>query len=221
MENYKIIGTSHVSKDSKKQIKETFFEFEPDSIAVELDLNRFQSLKNNKTSGKPSFKLIKEVGLTGFLFAIIAGFLQKRIGRILKVQPGSEFLLSANLAKNNNLRLYLIDRDIRITLKRINKNMGWKEKLKIVKEIIWPFNKKKIKFDVSKVPEDELVKKLTFEMKKEYPGIYKALVDERNQHMAKQVAGIMKKWPEEKILVVIGAGHKEGFEEYLKEYLKS
>ncbi len=219
MDKYKIIGTSHVSHESKKIIKQAFFEYEPDMIGVELDKNRFLSLKK-ETNTRPSLKSVFSLGITGYLFAIIAGFIQRRIGRIMNVQPGQEFLLSANLAKNNGLPLYLIDRDIRITLKRLGKTVSFREKMRILKDLIWPFGRKKMKFDLAKIPNDELVKRLTSEMKKRYPGIYKALVDERNIFMAKQVYFLLQRNPGKKILVVIGAGHKEGFEYYLNRFLK-
>ena len=40
----KIIGTSHISKDSVTEIKRSIKEFEPDIVCVELDINRYKSL---------------------------------------------------------------------------------------------------------------------------------------------------------------------------------
>ena len=39
-----LIGTAHVSKVSAQQVKESLEEIQPDSICVELDEDRYQSL---------------------------------------------------------------------------------------------------------------------------------------------------------------------------------
>ena len=43
-----LIGTAHVSGDSVKFVEECINEFEPDTVAVELDKNRMDVLKNRK-----------------------------------------------------------------------------------------------------------------------------------------------------------------------------
>ena len=43
-----LIGTAHVSGDSVKFVEECINEFEPDTVAVELDKNRMDALKNRR-----------------------------------------------------------------------------------------------------------------------------------------------------------------------------
>jgi len=79
--NLKIIGTSHIAKDSVKQIEQEFLDFKPDIMAVELDTKRYNSLlfeKNNKIS----LNLVKKVGFTGFMFLIIGRFVQKNSAQL-------------------------------------------------------------------------------------------------------------------------------------------
>ena len=45
----KIVGTSHISKDSVKEIKHQISEFKPDIVCVELDVHRYKSLFNKTT----------------------------------------------------------------------------------------------------------------------------------------------------------------------------
>ena len=46
-------------------------------------------------------------------------------------------------------------------------------------------------------------------MKTRYPGLYLALVDERNKVMANNLKQLIDKFPEKQILAIIGAGHEE------------
>jgi pheromone shutdown protein TraB len=47
-ENLKIIGTAHVSKESIKEVQEAIITNEPDIVAVELDINRYQNMMAEK-----------------------------------------------------------------------------------------------------------------------------------------------------------------------------
>ncbi|MFT4261669.1 MAG: TraB/GumN family protein [Candidatus Woesearchaeota archaeon] len=218
-QRYTIVGTSHVSHESKELIKKTFSEFKPDIIAVELDRHRYKAmLSKEKPSLNPSS--IFKIGFLGYLFAIIGRFVQKRVGKITGMNPGEEMLLGTQLAKNNKLLLCLIDQDIQKTLKTMSKKVRFKERMRLLKDLIFP-NKKKIKIDINKIPKDQLIINLLTEMKTRYPGLYSALVDDRNKFMARQVFGILNKFPEKKLMVIVGAGHKEGMQKYIDELISN
>lgn len=56
-----LIGTAHVSKQSAEQVKEVIEREQPDSVCIELDEQRFQSiLESNKWKETDIFKVIKE-----------------------------------------------------------------------------------------------------------------------------------------------------------------
>ena len=100
----KVIGTSHVAKRSVKEIEKVFEEFQPDIIAVELDKRRLQALMEQEKGEKDQrlpFSLIKQVGVTGYLFAVIGKSVQKKMGNIMNVNPGVDMLQAVNLAKKN------------------------------------------------------------------------------------------------------------------------
>ena len=46
--NLYLIGTSHVSKDSIKEVEKTIRKIKPDFIALELDRRRLSILENNQ-----------------------------------------------------------------------------------------------------------------------------------------------------------------------------
>src|SRR5690625_5284421 len=56
-----LIGTAHVSKLSAEQVKEVIESEQPDTVCVELDEQRFQSVKeNNKWKNTDIFQVIKQ-----------------------------------------------------------------------------------------------------------------------------------------------------------------
>lgn len=222
-ERLKIIGTSHISSESVQEIKQEFLRFQPDQICVELDTQRLYALLH--PNEKPNnIALLQQLGIGGFVFAYIARKAQKKLGKIVGMQPGSDMLFAVELAKNNKLTLQLIDRHIQKTIKRLIKKITLKEKWRFVKDIFTAlFLKKsqpKVKIDLDKVPSNELIDVLLVQLQERYPSLHKVLVDERNHYMAKQLVVLLKKFPEKKFMAVVGAGHKKEMEKLLEFYNK-
>jgi pheromone shutdown-related protein TraB len=223
--NLKIIGTSHISKESMVEVENAIIEFNPVIVAVELDKQRLESLMSNQQS-KLDLRLIKVIGLKGFLFALIGRSVSNKLGKLVGVTPGSDMKHAVMVASKRKIKVSLIDQEIRITLKRISKYLTWRERFRFVADIFNGifFRKKQMKkyglenFDLNKVPADELVEKLISYVEIRYPSLYKVLIHERNIVMSKRLVVLMKKHPEDKILAVVGAGHKKGMLKLIKEY---
>jgi len=222
MNNVMIIGTSHIAKQSVNEIKTAVSAWKPDIIAVELDLQRAAALMSEEKS-KVTLAMILKIGIKGYLFAKVGQFVQQKLGKMVGVSPGSEMKEALNLVRKEKLEAAFIDQPIQITLKNFSKYLTWKEKFRffwdMVKGLITP--KKQMRemgldqFDLTKVPGKEVVKKLVNQMRKRYPNVYRALVSDRNKYMVRQIVKILRKNPDKKILVVIGAGHQEGMRELL------
>ena len=213
--NLKIIGTSHIAKESIDKISKAFSEYDPDVVCIELDHKRLDSLLSDSKPDR-SISGIKRYGLQGYMFAVIGGFIQEKLGNVVGVKPGSDMLTAVNLSRLNNKILHLVDQDIEITLRRFSKAFTWKEKFRLLWDILKaPFGKK-MKIDLNKVPKEELIQKLMADLQKRYPSLYSVLIDERNYVMAKNIYKIMSKNEDKKVLVVIGAGHEEGLLKLIK-----
>ena len=220
--NLHIIGTSHISKQSVNEVKKYILEEKPDIVAVELDLSRAAALLQ-KQKNKVSLREIMQIGIRGYVFAKIGQYVQQKLGKMVGVAPGSDMKTAMETARKNNIDVAFIDQPIKITLRNFSHNLTWREKgrffLDIVKGLIFP--KKQMRnlglanFDLSKVPPDDLIKKMMEHLKIKYPSIYKTLVEDRNKYMVKKIVRIMREKPDKKILAVVGAGHKEGMEELL------
>ncbi len=214
--NLLYIGTSHIAKESLTEITKAFNSFHPDIVAVELDRKRLHGLFS-KEEQKITLSDIRRIGVKGFLFAYFGRYAQKKLGGMVGVAPGSEMKLAVTLAKQNKLQVALIDQDIDITLKRFSKALTWREKFRFIGDILKSIFRKKAamrdlgieNLDLSKIPSDKLVKNLIKQLKVRYPSIHKVLVEERNYVMSKNLLHLMKKFPDKKIMIIIGAGHEE------------
>jgi pheromone shutdown-related protein TraB len=222
-QNLKIIGSSHIAKQSINEVKAAIKNYQPDIVAVELDARRLPALFD-KSKKKLSPVLIGSIGVFGYLFLLIANYVQKKLGKYVSIEPGSEMRTAVVIAKKNNLKLALIDQDIQITLRRLSKSFNISVLGRIVKDMFnsFFFPKREIQklgmehFDLSLVPDDKVVDIMIGELKKRYPSIYKVLIEDRNRVMATRLNTIMQQHPNKKILAVMGAGHKKGVTEILQ-----
>ena len=220
--NLKLLGTSHISEESIEEIKKNIKEYKPDIIAVELDVQRAASLLSERKN-KIDIKSIMQIGVKGYLFAKIGQIVQQKLGKMVGISPGSEMKSALLLAKKEKLVVAFIDQPITITLRNFSKALTWREKWRFVKDIIKGLimPKRQIKemglenFDLTKVPAKKVVIKMMNRLKKDYPSIYKTIVEDRNKYMVRSLIRLIRKDPEKKILAIVGAGHLEGMEELL------
>ena len=211
--NLIIIGTSHISIESVKEVEDVISEKKPEIVALELDRPRFRALIYG--GKKAGLKDIFSIGIKGYIFSLIGAYAEKKLGSIVDVSPGSEMKRAAEVAKENGCRIALIDQSINVTLKRFSKEITWKEKFRFLFDLIKGiFKKEKISFDLNKVPSNEIIKKMLDHVKKRYPNVYKVLVYERNLVMAKHLYSLMGNY--NTIVAVVGAGHGDDIIEEIK-----
>ncbi|ADC69254.1 TraB family protein [Methanocaldococcus sp. FS406-22] len=210
-----LIGTAHVSKDSIEEVENIISSVSPEGVAVELDDRRFFSLISNEEKKVDLKKVLKEGNFLKFFIYLILANSQKKIGESLGIKPGSEMKKAIEIASRYGLPIYLIDRDINITLSRLMDRMTFKEKIKIFWELL---NSDEGDLEV----DDDLLKEMVENpekfiklLKEMSPTIYEVLVDERDRFMAKRLFELSK--GKNSLVAVVGAGHVEGIVRYLKQ----
>ena len=109
--NLTLIGTSHIAEQSLREVTAAIDKQKPDLLALELDRKRFYAL-THRVRRKVSIGDIRRVGLKGFLFNLIGAWVEKKLGKVVGVEPGAEMLTAIKLAKKHNIRIALIDQDI-------------------------------------------------------------------------------------------------------------
>jgi len=201
-----IIGTSHISKDSIEAARAVILRERPDCVALELDPERFAALMQKKRE-KASLR-----NPTYFVLNTLQTYLGGKTG----VLPGSEMLAAISAARETKSKIALIDMDISEIMGRLGEISRW-QKLKLFFKLLVgliPLPGQK-DFDLSKVPAEKLIDEALRYMRKEMPMIYRTLITDRNKYMANWIIQLSK--AHEKIVVVVGAGHKKGLEKLLKK----
>jgi len=220
MVNLKIIGTSHISPESLEKVEKVILSQRPGIVAIELDRKRLFALLS-KEKHSLGFRDVKRLGVKGWLFALIGAWAERKLGAKVGVSPGSEMVRAVEIAQQVGAKVALIDQDIEITLRRFSKALSWKEKGRFVADLFKGFVLRKgIQFDLAKVPSQKVIETLIEGVRARYPNVYRVLVAERNEFMAKRLALIIQHHPDDLVVAVVGAGHEKEIARLLKSYIK-
>ncbi len=204
--NLYLVGTSHISKESVKEVEKTIDNVKPKLIALELDKSRFALLKNKQIT---RFNLlnIKRLGFKVFLLNLLGAWLEKRLGKKVGTEPGAEMKKAIDLSSKLKLDIYLIDQEIKYTLNRFLSKITRKEKFQFIKDLI--IGESDYKLDLSKKPSQKEIESIINKLKFKYPTFYTIIVKERNEFMARNLYKLMKSNPTKNIVSVVGAGHEK------------
>jgi len=212
-----LVGTAHISKESMKLVEETIESEKPDIIGVELDKERLEQLLSGKKWEQTNIIDVIKTGKTYlFLLNILLSNMQKQLGKSVGVKPGAEMLVAVKKAQETKTAVQLLDRDVRVTLKRAFNVMSLKEKLKLGGTLLAGFFGKGEKIDaktIENLKDQDLINKLMKELGKQMPSMKQVLVDERDEYIAEMI----KRSPGKKIVAIVGAGHLNGIEEIIKK----
>lgn len=216
MGEIRLIGTAHVSQKSVEEVKSAIDEWQPDVVAIELDQGRYLGLKQQQKN--PEIEDILEAkNFTQLLIQWILAYIQRRIGMDVGVEPGAEMKAAISAAEERNVKIALIDRDIRITLHRFWASMSLFEKIKMFYALIGSLavaDKTGDVIDIEELKKDNIVEAAMEEFYKYSPRGAKALIGERDAYMSHNLIRLASS--NERVLAVIGAGHRKGIEQYLK-----
>jgi pheromone shutdown-related protein TraB len=216
--NLILIGTSHIAAESVAAVDKIIQKEQPQIVALELDRKRLVALLHPQKA-RISWKEIRRIGFKGWLFSIIGAFVERKLGEKVGMKPGAEMLQAIRSAQQAGAQLALVDQDIEITLKRFSQAMSWKEKWRLLVDLFkgLVLRKTEFTFDLSKVPSQRLIERMIKKVQKRYPNIYRVLVTERNQVMAKRLAWLMRQHPDKTIVAVVGAGHETELLQLIKQ----
>lgn len=213
---YILIGTAHVSKHSAEQVKEVIEAEQPDSVCVELDEQRYQSItEGSKWREMDIIQVIKEKKASLLLMNLAISSFQNRMADQFGIKAGQEMIQGIESAKAAGAKLVLADRNIQITFARIWGNLGLKGKSLLLSQVIASiFSKDTItEEELEKMKNQDTINAILNEFTDSFPRLKKPLIDERDQYLAQKI----KDAPGEKIVAVLGAAHVPGIKEEIKK----
>ncbi|KGK91757.1 conjugal transfer protein TraB [Desulfosporosinus sp. HMP52] len=211
-----LIGTAHVSKQSAELVKEVIEAERPDSVCLELDEPRYQTIiEGNKWKETDIFKIIKEKKATLLLINLVISSFQKRLAKQFGINAGQEMIQGAESAKEIGANLVLADRNIQITFSRIWQGVGFWGKVKLLTGIFFSiFDDEDIsEEDLEKMKSQDMLNSILNEFTVSFPKLKLPLIDERDQYLAQKI----KDAPGSKVVAVLGAAHVPGIKEELKK----
>lgn len=204
-----LIGTAHISKESIEEVKNTICEIKPDSVAVELDEKRADSIKNpEKYRELDIIKVLRKN--EGFLLLanlVMASF-QKRMGSNVGINPGEEMICAMNTANELGIPVHLVDRPVQTTFKRAWAKSSGSGKVNLLSALFASsFSNEKIsQEEVENLKKSSEMDSMMNELAEAMPAVKQVLIDERDEFIACRIWNC----PGSNTVAVIGAGHMEG-----------
>ena len=212
-ENLRIVGTAHISSASADLVRQEIAEWKPDLVAVELCESRLKALRNPEAfDNEVLSKVLKEGKTQLVLFQSLLATEQRRLGIEEGEKPGTDLLAAIEAAEEAGIEFELVDRDIQTTMRRAWRRMGFREKFRVINGLLLDGGQD----DDEEIPSvdellqnKDLITELLNELKEVAPGAGEVLIDERDEYLAGSIDRLREEKTDEKILVVIGAGHLE------------
>lgn len=211
-----LIGTAHVSAESVAEVENTIKELKPDSVAIELDEKRADSIRNKDKYRELDIVKVLRRG-EGFLLLanLVLSSFQRRMGQSVGVNPGDEMLAAMRVADELGIPSVMADRAIQVTLKRAwAKNSFWGKCKLLATLLSSAFSKEDMSAqDIENIKEKNEMDSMMNELADYMPVVKEVLIDERNVYLAQHI------WdsPGNKVVAVLGAGHLDGVVENLEK----
>lgn len=217
---YTLLGTAHISQKSADVVKDLIEQGNYDAVAIELDDLRYQALTDtNRYRNLDLISIIKQKQ-TGVIATNLAmSAYQKRLANQLGIEPGAEMKQAIESAREKDLPVWNIDRNVGITMKRTWRSLSFLEKVNLIFGFGGFFEQSEISNEeIEKLKTGDMLESTFSELSQNSAGIYRSLIDERDQFMAAKLHIHAQQLKSEndkpRVLVVIGAGHLKGLSDY-------
>lgn len=214
-----LVGTAHVSSESVREVEEAIAKFQPDVVAVELDAHRLDALENKqKWESTPIHKLLKSDKLWLFLTQVLLASYQRKMGEVYGAEPGAEMLAGVHAARAQGKEVLLADRDVAITMKRAVGLMRFREKLRLVWELLkgmfLPAEEEKAPKTIQDLTQEDAVTGMMKELGAIAPTIKTVVIDERDTYLATKLQQPLAEG--KRVVGIVGAGHMPGIRAHLQ-----
>lgn len=218
---YTLLGTAHVSRSSVDAVRSAIATGAYDTIAVELDAGRLQALADPDALARLDLVKVIREGKTHLFAANLAlAAYQRRLAEQLGVEPGAELKAAALDARESDLTLHLIDREVGLTFKRALGRLGWWDRAKISAGIMLAmFGDEEVGHDeIEKLKQGDILESSFGDFATESPALFDTIIAERDRYMAARLReSATHASGAREVLAVIGAGHLQGMARHLAQ----
>lgn len=212
---FTLLGSAHVSPASVAAVaalleRETF-----DAVAVELCEARAGAMQNpDRLQQLDLFAVIRD-GKAGMVAAqLLLASYQGRLADQLGTEPGAEMKQAMTDAARLGLPLWLVDRDIGLTVGRAYRSVGFWQRAGLVGGMIGSLlsNERIDESEIENLKQGDLLDSTFREFAQQSQPLYDALIAERDAWMAARLRQEVAQSGARRVLVVVGAGHLRGLQ---------
>lgn len=216
-----LLGTAHVSHASMEAVRELLENGDYDTVAVELCAGRHHLMTEPDAMADLDLFAVIRSGKAPLIAASLAlGAYQQRLAEDLGIEPGAEMREAVRYAREHTLPLWLIDRDVGITLRRVYRSVPWWQRFNLIAGLLASVvaREQVTSEDIEKLKRGDMLSNTFEHFAEQSPGLYQALIGERDQFMAARLRQELDKpSAPRRILAVIGAGHLQGIAHELEQ----
>jgi pheromone shutdown-related protein TraB len=215
---YTLLGTAHVSRASVDAVKEAVGSGRFDAVAVELDPPRLQALTDPEALAKLDLIQVIRTGRVAMFAANLAlSAYQRRLAEQLGIEPGAELKQAVLEARERNLPVHLIDREVGLTFKRAAAKLGFWGRMKLGSGLVTGLfaNEEVGAEEIEKLKQGDMLEASFSEFASSSPELYEGVIAERDRYMAARLRETHGDARE--VLAVVGAGHLQGLARHLRE----
>lgn len=220
-----LVGTGHVFQ-VKDTIRQAVHALRPDLVCVELDKGRLQALLQRQRAGKdPAAAAALAEGQDK------AGLVQRRLQRFQEgvagmygADVGEEMLAAVQAGHEVGARVALIDPPAEDTVRRVLKELTWRERLRAGGLVAWglltapfrrgPRSKAGIDAEIRRYQEDPAT--ALGELKAKFPTLHRIVIAERDAIMARRISRMLP--GTRHCVAIVGDGHVEGLVALLSDF---
>ncbi len=213
-----LIGTAHVSRESADLVERVIVEEKPDTVCVELCKPRYEAIRQrDKWQQTDIVKVIREKRTSILLSQLIMASLQRKIAQKFNITPGEEMLRAIARAEEIGAEIILADREIRVTLLRTWRKMGFWSKMKVLPDVLLSLiaSDEITEEEIEKLKQHDVLELALQTVGDKLPGLKTTLIDERDLYLAHSIGHA----PGKRIVAVVGAGHVPGILEHLDDQI--
>lgn len=215
---YTLLGTAHVSQASVDAVRDAIGSGAYDAVAVELDPQRLQALTDPDALARLDLIQVLRTGKTALFAANLAlAAYQRRLAEQLGIEPGAELKRAVLEARQRELPVHLIDREVGLTFKRASSKLGWWGRAKLGGGLLAAlFADEEVGAEeIEKLKQGDMLESSFGEFASDSPELYESVIAERDRYMAARLRE--SHGDAREVLAVVGAGHLQGLAKHLRE----
>jgi len=213
-----LLGTAHVSRRSAEEVAEAIDAGDFDAVAIELDPARHAALTDRESFARLDLWQAWKAGKLGMVAVSLAlGAFQQRLADQLGIEPGAEMRRAIERAGAHGLPLWLVDRDLGVTLRRVVANVPWWQRATLLAGVLGSVVSRQPieEAEIERLKEGDVLASTFAEFAEDERRVYEPLIAERDRFMAarlRQEIGRARRRQQapESVLAVVGAGHLAG-----------